>query len=96
MFDFIRESRVVEEGQHSIILEIPEKIYMTLYGDLTEDNARYILSQYLKHRQDDGTVSDVKIKQNRYSHTVNIYANLHYLENEKTEQEIYAKGKVNL
>jgi len=81
----------VKDGLHSIVLEMPAKIYETFYGDLSEENAREILVQYLKYRQDDARISDVKIDYD--DHTVNIYANLHYLGNDKTEQEVFAKTK---
>jgi len=89
MFNFIRESRVTQGDLHSITLEISEDIYQTFYGDLSEDTAQDILTQYLKYRQDDGRASDIKVKKNKGTHTVNIYANLHYLGNDKTEQESF-------
>jgi len=58
MFNFIRESRVTQGDLHSITLEISEDIYQTFYGDLSEDTAQDILTQYLKYRQDDGRASD--------------------------------------
>lgn len=90
MLDFIGETRAVQEGLHNIILEIPEETYRTFYGEIDEKVAWDILEQYLKSRQDDARPSDVKIEHNRASHVVNIYANLHYLGNEKTEQAYYA------
>lgn len=90
MLDFIRETRAVKEGLHNIILEIPEETYRTFYGEIDRDDARDILEQYLKFRQDDAIPQDVKVQYNGAAHVVNIYANLHYLGNEKTEQEYYA------
>ncbi|HHV18926.1 MAG TPA: hypothetical protein GXZ27_08740 [Thermoanaerobacterales bacterium] len=96
MLDFIRETRAVKEGLHNIILEIPEETYMTFYNELDDEHARDILTQYLKYHQDDARTSDVKIEHNKNAHTVNIYANLHYLCNEKTSQEPFADDNVHL
>ncbi|MCG0274790.1 MAG: hypothetical protein L5655_01325 [Thermosediminibacteraceae bacterium] len=89
MLNSIGETRAVKDGLHNIILEIPEDVYMSFYGTLSEENAYDILKQYLNYHQDDGIPSDVKIKHNKNTHTVNIYANLHYLGNEKTEPKFY-------
>ncbi|TYP56729.1 hypothetical protein [Thermosediminibacter litoriperuensis] len=90
MLNSIRETRAVKDGLHNIILEIPEKVYRTFYETLSEENAYDILKQYLNYHQDDAVPSDVKIQHNRNAHTVNIYANLHYLGNEKTRPKYYA------
>lgn len=90
MLNSIRETRTVKEGLHNIMLEIAEETYGTFYGNISEDNAMDILKQYLNYHQDDGVPQDVKIKHNRNTHTVNIYANLHYLGNEKSSPKYYA------
>lgn len=95
MFDFIRETRAVKEGLYNIKLEIPEDIYKSIYEDLNEDKAKDILVEYLKYRQDDARISNIKIEQNKKAHMVNIYANLHYLGNEKSEQEAYTENNIN-
>ncbi|HHW01516.1 MAG TPA: hypothetical protein GXX35_01640 [Thermoanaerobacterales bacterium] len=89
MLNSIRETRSVKGGLHSIILEIPEETYETFYENISEDNAMDILKQYLNYRQDDGVPQDVKIQHNRNAHTINIYANLHYLGNEKSSPKFY-------
>lgn len=94
MLDFIRETRSVKEGLHNIILEIPEETYMTFYEELNDEYAQDILTEYLKYHQDDARISDVKIDHNKNSHTVNIYANLHYLGNEKTAQEPFTDDTI--
>lgn len=86
MFNFIRETRAVRGGLHSVVLEIPADTYKTFYNDLSEENAQYILTEYLRYRQDDSRVSDIKIEHDKYANIVKIYANLHYLVNEKTVQ----------
>jgi len=96
MLDFISETRAVKEGLHKITLKIPEETYKTFYNDLSEEYARDILAQYLKYHQDDARLSDIKIDHNKNEHTVNIYANLHYLGNDKTNQEPFTQNNVNL
>jgi predicted AAA+ superfamily ATPase len=70
MFDFIRETRAVKEGLYNIKLEIPEDIYKSIYEDLNEDKAKDILVEYLKYRQDDARISNIKIEQNKKAHMV--------------------------
>lgn len=96
MLDFIRETRAVKEGLHNIILEIPEETYMTFYNGFNDECAQDILTEYLKYHQDDARPSDIKIEHNKNAHTVNIYANLHYLGNEKTLQEPFTDNNVHL
>jgi len=96
MLDFIRETRAVKNGLHNIILEIPEETYMTFYKNVDVNYARDILIQYLKYHQDDARASDIKIEHNRDANTVNIYANLHYIGNEKTSQEPFADSNLHL
>lgn len=83
--DFVRETRNVGKGLHSIVLEIPEDTYKAFYGDPDEEGARDIVAQHLKLRQDDAMPQDVKILCDGDTHIVSIYANLHYLGNEKTQ-----------
>jgi hypothetical protein len=94
MLDFIREARTVENGLHNIILEIPEETYMTFYKDINYEYAKDILLQYLKSRQDDAAARDIEIKHNKKHHTVNIYANLHYIGNEKPDQEPFTDNYI--
>jgi len=89
MLNSIRETRAVKEGLHNIILEIPEEIYSTFYDNISESNAIDIVKQYLNYHQDDAIPKNVKIQHNRNAHTINIYANLHYLGNEKTVPNFY-------
>jgi hypothetical protein len=72
------------------MLEIPEEVYKTFYDNISESNALDILKQYLNYHQDDAVPKDVKIRHNSNAHTVNIYANLHYLGNDKTRPRYYA------
>ena len=90
MLDFIRETRAVKQGLHNIILEIPEETYRTFYGEINQEDAQDILGQYLESRQDDAVAKDVTIQHNGAAHVVNIYANLHYIGNDKTIQGYYA------
>ena len=94
MLNYIRETRSVKEGLHNIILEIPEQTYMTFYNAVNDKIAQEILTQYLNYHQDDARFSDVKIQYNKSVHMINIYANLHYLGNEKTCQKPYTDNYV--
>ncbi|HHY42707.1 MAG TPA: hypothetical protein GX514_07665 [Thermoanaerobacterales bacterium] len=96
MFDFIRETRAKKDGLYNITLEIPYETYKTFYNDLSIEKARDILTEYLKYRQDDARISDVKIDHNKNTGIVNIYANLHYLGNDKTIQKPFVNNYVNL
>ncbi|MCF6095955.1 hypothetical protein L1766_02890 [Thermovorax subterraneus] len=91
----IRETRAVKDGLHNIILEIPEDVYLSIYDNLNDKDAYDVLKQYLNYHQDDGIPSDVRIQHNKNAHTVNIYANLHYLGNEKTNTKYYMDDAMN-
>ena len=84
MLNNIREIRAVNNGQHDIILEIPEEIYKNLHINVNDIHGNDILKKYLKYHQDDARISNVKMEHNKSTKTVNIYANLHYLGNKKT------------
>lgn len=86
MINSIRETRARKEDLYNVLLEIPEEEYFQIYNDVDEKSAEDILSEYLNYRGDDGRYSDIRIQHNKNIHIVNIYANLHYLDNDHTEQ----------
>lgn len=89
MLNYIRETRAVNEGLHNICLEIPESIYLTFYEDVRDEYGQDILNQYLNYHQDDARPGNIKIKHDKDNHTIFIFANLHYLGNQKTQQKWY-------
>lgn len=89
MFDSIRETRAVKNGLHSLVLEIPEKTYMDFYESISNSDGAEILSQYLNHHQDDAIPKNIKIKYSKDEHMMRIYADLHYLGNQKAEPRYY-------
>ncbi|SHM04871.1 hypothetical protein SAMN05660826_00066 [Caldanaerovirga acetigignens] len=89
MLNSIKETRAVKDGLCHIILEIPEDVYLSIYDNLNDKDAYDVLKQYLNYHQDDGIPGDVRIQHNKNAHTVNIYANLHYLGNEKSKPKYY-------
>lgn len=86
MLNSIRETRARKNELYNIILEIPEDEYFQIYDGLDDKFAEDILNQYMVYHGDDGRYSDVKIQYNKNAHIVNVYANLHYAENDHTEQ----------
>lgn len=73
-------------GLYSITLEVPEKEYFDIYEDMDKEAAEDIVKQYLTYHGDDGRFSDVSISHSKGAHVVSIHANLHYEDNDHTEQ----------
>ncbi len=78
------ESRISHEGLTQIILEMPEKDYFQMYGQLNDEIAKDLLQQYLLYHNDDGRMGRVKIYYDKNDHVVRISSFLQYLGNEKT------------
>lgn len=85
IYDNIIEKRSVNNGFHSIILEIAADDYKRTYDEFSDAIAYEIASNHLENRGDDGKVSDVRIKTNNMDNIVRILANVHYLGNDHTE-----------
>lgn len=83
-FDNFIERRIVNDGLHSMVLEISADEYIDDYNELKEDYAMNILDTYLEHRSDDGRPSDVEIEYDDEHNIVRIKANIHYLGNDHT------------
>lgn len=83
-FDNIMEKRIVNNGLHSLVLEISADEYKRDYQEYNNDYALNILEKHLENRGDDGRPSDVKIFHDKKDNIVRISANVHYLGNEHT------------
>lgn len=83
-FDNFIERRIVDNGLHSLVLEISADEYMEYYEELNEDYAMNILYSYLEYRGDDGRPSDVEIEYDDEYDIVRIKANIHYIGNDHT------------
>lgn len=83
-FDNFIERRIVDNGLHSLVLEISADEYMEYYEELNEDYAMNILYSYLEYRGDDGRPSDVKIEYDDEYDIVRIKAKIHYIGNDHT------------
>lgn len=86
MLNSIREYRKALDGIYSLTLEIPEKEYEEIYGDISTTSAYDILSQYFDYRQEDGRPDNVEIKHDKGRHIVLITADLIYTGNDHTMQ----------
>ncbi len=86
-FENIIERRKVDEGLHSLVLEISADEYKKDYDEYNDDIASNILHEHLENRGDDGRPSDVKIHYDRYNNIVRISANIDYLGNDHTGYE---------
>lgn len=83
-FDNIIEKRTVNDGLHSLVLEIAADEYKKDYDEYNDDIAFNILERHLENRGDDGRPSDVKIHYDKNDNIVRIVANVHYLGNDHT------------
>lgn len=82
--DNIIEKRKVNDGIHSLVLEISADEYRKDYDEYEADYALNILERHLENRNDDGRPSDVRIDYDSKNDIVKIFANIHYLGNEHT------------
>jgi hypothetical protein len=89
LFDNIIEKRVVNNGQHSAILEISASDYNQVYDEYNNELATEIIKHHLVNRGDDGRVSDVQIKHEEQSDIIRIYAKINYLGNDHTGYGIH-------
>ncbi|HCJ56348.1 hypothetical protein SDC9_139978 [bioreactor metagenome] len=85
MYNSIIERRNVNDGRHSVVLEIPADEYNKIYDRYSDEIASEILQNHLENRGDDGRPSDVHIQHQNNSTVVRISANIDYLGNDHTE-----------
>lgn len=85
MYNSITEIRNVNDGQHSVVLEIPTEEYNKIYNRYSDEIASEIIRNHLENRGDDGRPSDVHIQHENNSTVVRISANVEYLGNDHTK-----------
>ncbi|WP_053957587.1 hypothetical protein [Inediibacterium massiliense] len=86
MINSIQERRVKVKNGYQLYLEIPEKEYLFAYDEnISTENAKDLLNQYLEVHQDDGRLDHVEIKHDKNNHSVNIKASLIYEGNDHTK-----------
>ncbi|MEW8973186.1 MAG: hypothetical protein AB2375_03255 [Tissierellaceae bacterium] len=83
-FDNIIEKRTVENGLHSLVLEISADEYNKSYDECNREIASEILSDHLYTRGDDGRPANIKIKEENNENIIKIFADIHYLDNDHT------------
>lgn len=85
MLNSISERRVKLSDKYKLYIEIPDEEYLMIYnGDISVENARDVLWQYLQYHQDDARVENVEINHDRDNHSINIEADLIYVGNDHT------------
>lgn len=84
-FDNIIETRSVEDGRHSLMLEVAMDEYKKDYDDYNADHAFNILERHLEHTGDDGKPSNIEIDYDEENNLVKIFAQLDYLGNDHTD-----------
>lgn len=87
--DNIIEKRKVNQGSHSMVLEISSNEYNKTYGKINNDIAAEIVSKHLNNREDDGRATNIKIDNNTNGDIIRIHADLHYLGNDHTGYSIH-------
>ncbi len=86
MLNSISERRVRLRDKYKLYIEVPDKEYLGIYdGDVSENSARDVLSQYLDYHQDDARVDNVEVDHDKFNHSVNIQADLIYVGNDHTK-----------
>lgn len=84
-FDNIIEKRKVNNGKHSLVLEMSREEYDRSYNQYNNEIASEIVESHLLNRGDDGRPSNVKIKNEENNDIIKIHANLSYLGNDHTD-----------
>lgn len=85
MLNSISERRVKLSDKYKLYIEVPEKEYLTIYdSNVSVENAKDILWQYLNYHQDDARIKNVEIKHDKNNHSINIEADLLYEGNDHT------------
>ncbi len=84
MYGNILERRIVDYDGHSMVLEIADSEYNTIYDGYSDDIAMEIVNNYLQYRSDDGRPSNVHIQHDDVNNIVRIYADIDYLGNDHT------------
>jgi len=88
LLNSISERRIKLKDRYKLYVEVPEEDFLMAYNqNISIENARDLLSQYLSYHQDDARLESVKINHDKNNHSVNIEADLHYIGNSHTEQE---------
>lgn len=88
LLDNIIEKRIVNEGNHSLVLEMSEDDFNTSYEDYNSEIATEIVNSHLINRGDDGRPRDIKIQKDA-DNIIRIYANVDYLGNDHTDYPLY-------
>lgn len=85
MINSIIERRVKTNDKYKLYIEVPEEDYLLTYDrNISIENAKDILGQYLNVHQDDGRIENVEIKHDKNNHSINIKADLCYEGNDHT------------
>lgn len=88
-FDNIIEKRIVDNGQHNLVLEISKDELNKSYNEINNKVAEKIVGQHLINRGDDGRATDVEIRNQEDNQIVKIQAKVNYLGNQHTDPKIY-------
>lgn len=84
-FNNIIEKRIVNDGMHSLVLEISKDEFDKVMTGNIEDTAFDVVARHLKNRGDDGRANNVNLDYKNGEKIVKIYANVDYLGNDHTE-----------
>ncbi len=89
MYNSIIEKRLVDEGVHNVILEIPVNEYKNIYDECNNEIAWEIINYHLQYRGDDGRPSDIQMESEDNDGVIRISATVNYLGNDHTEYRRY-------
>lgn len=85
LLNSISERRVKLNDRYKLYIEVPENEYLVIYDrEVSVENAKDILSQYLNYHQDDARIEKVEINHDKNNHSINIEADLLYVGNDHT------------
>lgn len=83
-FDNIIENRIVNNGEHRLVLEISKDEFDKSFTGNINEIAEEVVNKHLINRGDDGRASNVKMDYTDDDNIVKIYADVNYLGNDHT------------
>lgn len=84
-FNNIIEKRTVNNGMHSLVLEISKNEFDKVMTGNIENTALDVVARHLENRGDDGRANNVNLDYENGEGIVRIYADVDYLGNDHTE-----------
>lgn len=88
-FKNITGKRKVENGKHSLVLEVTVDDYKKFDTEFSEEIGAQIVNQHLYNYSDDGRASNVSIELPDKNNIMKIHSEISYVDNDYTDYGIH-------